>query len=268
MTGLDRDAALLNQIKPLFNEHPPENEFGQRFHVGVMDVHNVTGDFTTQFPGVCIGEIPVNPADNGITFFRFHKPPHRDEPKAEAIIFSALHKEIGLDAVILFDGSMYRSEKDSVLIAEAVKGKHADIKTILLGHSSKIFEAEGILIKQPPEQTINNIRDNRLGFVATKSGTISEQIDADRESSWHKNILKLELAESFDAVVGNMSFREADVVCALMGLPPLTDDKRGENSRRSFGLIDCYREAIPDILRAMDKTDWDQQQTLLMQLDR
>ena len=70
---------------------------GKKFYnVGVMSVHNVSADFICiNFKGPQIGELPINPTDNGITFFRWKRPtprPNQTISEPEVRYFEALDK--------------------------------------------------------------------------------------------------------------------------------------------------------------------------------
>jgi len=102
--------------------------------VALMDVHNITGDLTTHFEGILIGELPVNPSNEGIVFFRWREPkPQKNETKAQAEsrYFQALHQTVGLDALVVFCRNGYRPESDGLFLAEAIKKIDPAIKTIM-----------------------------------------------------------------------------------------------------------------------------------------
>ncbi len=60
--------AYINGVSPLIDSRPVREEYGNRLHIGVMDVHNTTGDLIDDFEGNDFAELSVNPAKD-VTIF-------------------------------------------------------------------------------------------------------------------------------------------------------------------------------------------------------
>lgn len=152
-------------------------------HVAVQDVQNTAGNFVCQyFEGPAFGDRAINPTNNGIIFFRFYHPPYDTRIRDQLQYFMALHQQIGLDAVVLFEDDLNIRSEETLAVLAGINRIDPGIK-ILMSLTGRHFDAsleEVVRLFSARVKELDQFVLHKRGTAATEEASALPQGFVDR----------------------------------------------------------------------------------------
>ena len=217
-------------------------------HVGIMDVHNTTSDFESPFRTMTYGERPVNPSiENSVTFFRAKG----QKPEDQAAYFEAVHKTVGLDAVVLITGGCARPG-DAEELAAAMKSLAPDVQVVM---AYPLYALHEVIGREAAKNMEEKSRDHKAILVATNDRSIFTLQSYDESTPIEKQNVTLKMPENIDVLIASTEASKTFMeYLDLPGRNPNIPTDERQLSRLSFDLIDHYEE-MPGIAEAIQVLD-------------
>lgn len=228
-------------------------------HFAIQHVHNVTGDFITDFSGTTFGEVPINPSLEGITFFR-HQGAHESDIQIASYktIDTALSNVGGLDGVIVFGKNT--SFKNGRLIAKSMKEYKPDIKIILINdnpyglftqHSEEEYNS---VFSTPLDQdTKTAITEKRLGITVSNNKTIFSSPFKEDDAFIRRLNINFHLTDHFDAVIISAGSNKKEIFTAITETaPPSSSPKHRAPPSWNREAREQYFREIPSLEKIED----------------